>query len=127
MTWLPSGKVITSQYENKFAVGNLVDFHAPRPIQVWAEDLIYNVDITASSNYVEYAGSDVYSTLTISAYNGSNARVATALTLNVIAPATFDNGQVMQTVTTSSSAGVTETITIVDSGNVEVEVLEIQS
>jgi len=127
VTWLPSGKVITSQYENKFAVGNLVDYHAPRPIQVWAEDLIYNVDIAASSNYVEYAGSDVSNTLTISAYDGSNARVATDLTLKVIGPATFDNGQVMKTVTTSSSAGVTETITIVDSGHVEVEVLEIQS
>lgn len=126
--WLPSGKVLTSQYENKFGNGVLaVDWHAPKPIQVWSEDLIYNVDITTSNNYVAYAGSDVTNTLSVSAFDGSNNYIATDLTLQIIGPATFDNSAKTKTVTTSSSAAVTETITISDSGHVEVEVIEIQS
>jgi len=126
--WLPTGKVLTTQYENKFSVnGAAVDFHAPKPIQVWSEDLIYNVNITASSDYVEYAGSDVSNALTISAYDGSNSRVATDLTLKIIGPAVFDNNTATKTVTTSNSADVTETITIQDDGHIEVQVVEIQS
>lgn len=126
--WLPSGKVLTQQYENKFGNGvSAVDWHAPRPIQVWSEDLIYNVDITTSNNYVAYAGSNVNNTLSVSAFDGSNNYVATDLTLQIVGPATFDNSAKTKTVTTSASAAVTETITISDSGHVEVEVIEIQS
>lgn len=126
--WLPSGKVITSQYNNSFAQGSsAVDHHAPKPIQVWAQDLIYNVDITTSADYVDYSGSDVSNTLTINAYDASNSRVATDLTLKIIGPAVFDNSTDTKTVTTSASADTTETITINDSGQVEVQVVEIQS
>ena len=126
--WLPSGKILTGQYENKFSsLSNPVDYHAPKAIQVWSEDLIYNVDITTSSNYVTYSGSDVSNTLSISAYDGNDARVATDLTLKIVGPAVFDNSTKTKTVTTSTSAAVTETITINDDGHVEVKVIEIQS
>ena len=127
--WLPTGKILTTQYENKFSSlgATIVDFHAPKPIQVWSEDLIYNVDITTSSNYVSYSGSDVSNTLSISAYDGGNSRVATNLTLQIVGPALFDNSTKTKTVTTSASAAVTETITINDDGHVEVKVIEIQS
>lgn len=126
--WLPSGKILTGQYENKFSsLSATVDYHAPKAIQVWSEDLIYNVDITTSSNYVTYSGSDVSNTLSISAYDGGNSRVATDLTLKIVGPAVFDNSTKTKTVTTSTSAAVTETITINDDGHVEVKVIEIQS
>jgi len=126
--WLPSGKILTGNYENKFGNDAIYVIHdAPRPIQVWAEDLIYNVDITTSSNYVTYAGSDVTNTLSISAYDGNDARVATDLTLQIVGPALFDNSTKTKSVTTSTSAGVSETITINDDGHVEVKVIEIQS
>lgn len=126
--WLPSGKILTGQYENKFSsLGAAVDYHAPKPIQVWSEDLIYNVDITTSNNYVTYSGSDVNNTLSLSAFDGANNYVATDLTLQIVGPAVFDNTTKTKTVTTSSSAAVTETITINDDGHIEIKVIEIQS
>lgn len=126
--WMPSGKVLTSQYDLSFGNGTTaVDHHAPRPLQVWAQDLIYNVNITTDSNYVEYAGSDITNTLTISAQDATDSNVATDLTLQIIGPALFDNGATTKTITTSATEDVTETLTINDNGQIEIKVVEIQT
>ena len=126
--WLPSGKVITSQFNSSFAEGSAaVDWHAPKPLQVWAQDLVYNVDITTDSNYVEYAGSDITNTLSISAQDGTDSNVSTDLTLQIIGPALFDNAATTKTITTSATEDVTETLTINDNGQIEIKVVEIQT
>lgn len=126
--WMPSGKVLTSQFNSLFAQGSsAVDHHAPRPLQVWAQDLIYNVDITTDSNYVEYAGSDITNTLTISAQDATDSNVSTDLTLQIIGPALFDNDTTTKTITTSAAEDVTETLTINDNGQIEIKVVEIQT
>lgn len=126
--WMPSGKVITAEWEKDFAVGTAaVDYHAPTPLQVWAEDLVYNVSVTTDSDYVTYAGSDITNTLSISAQDATDSNVETDLTLQIIGPALFDNSTKTKTVTTSKTADVTETLTINDNGHIEVKVVEIQS
>lgn len=126
--WMPSGKVLTGEVNPDFQSTNgITDHHAPQPIQVWSEDLIYNIDILTSADYVTYSGSDVSNTLSISAYDGNDARVATDLTLKIIGSAIFDNSTTTKTVTTSTSAHVTETITIQDSGHIEIQVVEVQT
>ena len=126
--WMPSGKVLTVEIEKDFAQGsNVVDWHAPHPIQIWAEDLVYNVSVTTDSDYVTYAGSDITNTLSISAQDATDSNVETDLTLQVIGPAVFDNSAKTKTVTTSKSESVTETLTINDDGHIEVKVVEIQS
>jgi len=126
--WMPSGKVLTAEVEKDFAVGSATtDYHAPHPLQVWSEDLIYNVSVTSDSDYVTYAGSDITNTLNISAQDATDSNVETDLTLKIVGPAVFDNSTKTKTVTTSKSASVTETLTINDNGHIEVQVVEIQS
>jgi hypothetical protein len=126
--WMPSGKVLTAEWEKDFAVGTaVVDQHAPTPLQVWAEDLVYNVSVTTDSDYVTYAGSDITNTLSISAQDATDSNVETDLTLQIVGPALFDNSTKTKTVTTSKTADVTETLTINDNGHIEVKVVEIQS
>lgn len=127
--WLPTGKVITSEWDERFRHGaspGAIDDQR-LALQVWSEDMIYKMDILPDVQYVAYAGSDITANVGFSAYNANNELANTSIKVEITGPATFDNSSTIKTFNTSSTGNTVQTITISDDGQIEFRVLEVQS
>ena len=77
-----------------------------------------NLTGNATTDAIEYTGSNIDKTLTIEALNFKGQRLAKNITLNITSThAQFDNGSQTKDVTTSTSGTVDETITITGAGS----------
>jgi len=127
VSWLPTGKVLTSEIDRRFEeTGGAVDA-GRQLIQVWAEDMIYKIDITPDTGYVSFEGTNLSSNVDFSAYNANNNLVTTDIKVEIYGPAEFDNGSTIKDVSLTSSGANTQTVTITGDGQIEFKVLEVQS
>ena len=129
VSWLPEGKVLVAHWDERkrYGTGNGVIADSFFALSVFTEDQIYNLDITPSIGYAEYTGTDIPATVTLNAYDASDARVGTQIRLEIAGPATWDNSTKYKDVTLDSTADTVENITITGDGQIEFRVLEIQS
>lgn len=80
-----------------------------------------SIVITPASNTYNYSGSNINSTINVSAYNSSGSRIATSVDLTIDGSTmTFSGGATTTTVTTSTSADVSEAIVITGAGFSEI-------
>ena len=127
VSWLPTGKVLTSEIDLRFEeTGGVVDA-GRQLIQVWAEDMIYKIDITPDTGYVSFEGTNLNANVDFSAYNANNQLVTTDVKVEIFGPAEFDNGSTIKDVSLKSSGANTQTVTITGDGQIEFKVLEVQS
>lgn len=125
--WLDSGKVVTDGWD----MGRLSGAGQPQIYSteqhVWADDLIYRVDLIVADPYKEYTGTNTSTTLSISAYNAAGNRIVANLRTRIVGSnAQFSDGSSLKVTTTSATGAVTEAITITGPGNVEFQVVDIQ-
>jgi hypothetical protein len=124
--WFPQGKVITNQHDNRRDYNGGV-YLGMMYAQIWSEDMIYKVDVLPDTSYVAYSGTNISANVGFTAYNANNSLVSTDLKIKINGPAEWSGGAKVKDITTSASGNTVQTLTITGDGQIEFQVMEVQS